>query len=102
MGTVSTGRSGKSGCHICLATSPWRLLTPFAERLILIPSGVITNGSWGFSGRVRPSWRKLSKSMPISAGKSPMTSAISATSYPSLPAATGVCVVKTVRSRAAA
>ena len=84
------------------ATSPWRRLTPFAARLVRSANWLTPNGSPASSGRVRPS-RMISSGSTPSAPVIPASASTTwSAGYVSLPAGTGVCVVKIVFVRAAA
>ena len=84
------------------ATSPWRRLTPLAARLARSANWLTPKGSPASAGRVRPSRMTSSASTPIAVVSPLSASATWAAGYVSLPAGTGVWVVKIVRSRTAA
>ena len=80
------------------ATSPWRRLTPFAARLVRSANWLTPNGSPPSSGRVRPSRMTSCGSTPIDSARPPSASTTWSAGYVSLPAGTGVWVVKMVRA----
>ena len=102
IGTSSTALSGHRSRHIPRATSPCRRLTPFAARLVRSANWLTPNGSVSSSGRVRPSRITSAGSASMSRVTPASASSTWSAGYVSLPAGTGVCVVKIVFVRAAA
>ena len=101
IGTSAGSVPGHRSFHMSRATSPWRRLTPFAARLARSASWLIPNGSPSSSGRVRPRAISSAESAPRSRVTPASASSTCAGGYVSLPAGTGVWVVKIVRSRSA-
>ena len=88
--TAMIGAASSTSAHIARDVSPWSSETAFARRASRSPATVMLNGS-------PPIWRssQSTSSQPAPSRRS------SASEWTSLPAGTGVWVVKTMRSRAA-
>jgi hypothetical protein len=99
IGTSSTAVSGHIACHISRATSPCRRETPLAARLVRSANCVTPNGSAASSGFVRPSEMISSVPTPKVPAIWASVSATCCAGYVSLPAGTGVWVVKMVWRR---
>src|SRR4029077_1070667 len=94
IGTSCIGTPDHTSFHSDRLTSPCNLLTPFAWRLRRNAKTVILNGSLGLS-RVLPNENSSSKGMFDSLANLPKYFCIISRENESLPAGTGVCVVKT-------
>ena len=98
IGTSSTRRSGQSPCHISRETAPWSSETPFAYCEVRSANGVRPKPV--SPGSTLPS---ASEVLPREAAAldepAERCAARAPGSNTSLPAGTGVCVVKTVEAR---
>ena len=97
IGTSSTGRSGQRSCHISRETAPWSFETPFAYADVSNANGVIPKSE--SSGCTLPRASNSSQEKPQRSTSGSTFRRTSPGSNTSLPAGTGVCVVKTVDAR---
>jgi len=97
IGTSADGSSGQRSFHIFRDTLPCNLLTPLDEFASLIASTVMLNSSCSLPGCCRPNPASVLRSTPIFDMYSPRGyCSIMCIGNASLPAGTGVCVVKHV------
>lgn len=94
MGRSSTGTPGHKPAHIFRDTRPCRVLTPLVAPERRMARTAMENGSWGSAGFCRPSARNSSRESPSCVQYEAKYRSIRSGANTSMPAGTGVWVVK--------